>query len=139
MALQTTVEHVDDPAAVSILTLVGELDASSYEGVIATVREIHEAGAERLLLDLGGLAFLSSSGLVAIHSMLRLMAGEAPPDPEYGWEALRAIHDAADTTPVTGRLRACSAQPGVWKVIDRAGLGSLIPTHPDRASALAAF
>jgi anti-anti-sigma factor len=139
MVLQATVEHVESPKPVTIVSLVGELDAASYERVIDTVREIHDAGAQFLLLDLENLEFISSSGLVAVHSGLRLMAGETPPDPEYGWEALRAIQDAADSGVALGNLRVCGARPAVWKVIDRAGLGSLIPAYPDRATALAAF
>ena len=38
MVLRTTVEQADGPVPVTILALDGELDASSYERVIDTVR-----------------------------------------------------------------------------------------------------
>jgi anti-anti-sigma regulatory factor len=138
MVLQTTVAQVESPTSVTIVSLAGELDAASYERVIDLVRQLHDAGARSLLLDLENLEFISSSGLVAVHSCLRLMAGEAPPDPEYGWEALRAIQDEADRGP-QGHLRICGARPAVSKVIDRSGLGRVIPAYPDRAAGLAAF
>jgi len=139
MALQTTVEQAEGRVPVTIVALDGELDATTYEGVIETVRGIYAAGGRYLLLDLTGLSFLSSSGLVALHSSLRLMRGEAPPDPEYGWAALRAIGDEVDSGTVQTNVQLCGTQDGVQKVLDRTGLGVLFPSHPDRAAAIAAF
>ena len=139
MALQTTVEQADGRVPVTIVTLDGELDATSYEGVIETVRGVYAAGARHLLLDLTNLSFISSSGLVALHSSLRLMRGEAPPDQEYGWAALRAIGDEVDSGTVQTDVQLCGTQDGVQKVLDRTGMGTLFPSHPDRASAIAAF
>jgi anti-anti-sigma factor len=139
MALQTTVEQADGRVPVTIVALDGELDATSYEGVIDTVRGVYEAGGRDLLLDLTKLSFISSSGLVALHSSLRLMRGEAPPDPEYGWAAIRAIGDEVDSGGAQTNVRLCGTQDGVQKVLDRTGMGHLFPSYPDRASAIAAF
>jgi serine/threonine-protein kinase RsbW len=138
MALQTTVERVDGPNPVTILALDGELDAASYEQVIETVRQLYADGTRRLVLDLTNLEFISSSGLVAIHSALRIMHGQTPPDPEYGWQAMRAIKDEVADGTDPNALQVVGARDAVWKVIERTGLGGLIPSHPDRASALAA-
>jgi anti-anti-sigma factor len=139
MALQTTVEQVDDPVPVTILVLDGELDGTTYERVIDAVHQVYVAGSRRLLMDLTNLQFISSSGLVALHSSMRMMRGEAPPDPEQGWEALRAIRTEVEEGSVQANLRLCGTQEGVQKVLDRTGLGPLIPSYPDRATALAAF
>jgi anti-sigma B factor antagonist/serine/threonine-protein kinase RsbW len=139
MALQTIVEHTEGPVPVTVVALDGELDAASFESVIETVRGIYDSGGRRLLLDLTNLSFISSSGLVAVHSAMRLMRGEAPPDPEQGWEALRAIRDEVEGGAVTSNLRLCGTQDAVQKVLDRTGLGGLIPSYADRVTALAAF
>jgi anti-anti-sigma factor len=139
VVLQTTVEQAQARVPVTIVALDGELDASSFEQVIDTVRQVHDAGARHLLLDLTKLTFISSSGLVALHSAFRLMRGEAPPDPEYGWNALHSIGDEQPGATSEATLRLCGTQSAVQKVLDRTGLGGLIPSHPDRASALAAF
>ena len=139
MALRTAVEQVDGGVPVTVLSLEGELDASSYEGVIEMVRGIYAGGARSLLLDLTGLTFISSSGLVALHSSVRLMRGEAPPDLEHGWGAFKAIGNEVGGGVTASNLRLCGAQEAVQKVLDRTGLGGLIPSYPDRATALAAF
>ena len=137
MALQTTVEQVDGPEPVTILTLDGELDAAAFEGVIDTVRGMYDAGTRILVLDLTGLWFISSSGLVAIHAAMRLMRGEAAPDTEQGWVALRAVQQEADAGQISTALRLVGVQDAIQKVLDRTGLGPLIPTYRDRAAALA--
>ena len=52
MAMQTTVERVDAAVPVTVMTLVGELDASNYLRLVDDVRPIYAAGARHLLLDL---------------------------------------------------------------------------------------
>jgi anti-anti-sigma factor len=139
MALQTTVEQVEGPTSVTVVALDGELDAASFEHVIETIRQVYEGGGRRLLMDLTNLTFISSSGLVAVHAAMRLMRGEAPPDLEQGWGALRAIRDEVEDGTVQANLHLCGTQDAVRKVLDRTGLGGLIPSYPDRAAALAAF
>lgn len=139
MAMQTTVEQAEGRVPITIVALDGELDATSYEGVIATVHGIYRAGGRYLLLDLTDLSFISSSGLVALHSSLRLMRGEAPPDPEHGWAAIRAIGEELGSGTVQSNVQLCGTQEAVQKVLDRTGLGGLFPSHPDRATAIAAF
>lgn len=139
MALETTVEQVDGTPPVTVVGLDGELDGTSYERLIDIVRQAYDAGARNVVLDLSRLTFVSSSGLVAVHSAMRLMRGETPPDLEQGWEALRAIRDEVDDGRVHANLRLCGAQEGVQKVLDRTGLGPLLPSYPDRDAAIASF
>lgn len=139
MALQTTVEQVEGPTPVTVLALDGELDGAAFEGVIDIIRGLYDAGTRKLLLDLSGLTFISSSGLVAIHSAMRVMRGEAPPDTEQGWEALRAIRDEVEDGHTHPSLRLSGTQDAVQKVLDRTGLGPLIPSYPDRETALDGF
>ena len=139
MALETTVEQHDGPPPVTVVALEGELDGTTYERVIDIVRKAYEGGARNLVLDVSNLTFVSSSGLVAVHSAMRIMRGEAPPDLEQGWQALRAIGDEVDAGVVASHLRLAGEQEGVQKVLDRTGLGPLLPSYPDRASAIASF
>ena len=139
MALESTVDQAEGRVPITILTLAGELDGSTYQRVIDTVQGIYDAGGRHLVLDLTDLTFISSAGLVALHTSLRLMQGEPPPDPEYGFAALRAINDDVDSGAAAANVHLCGTQDAVQKVLDRTGLGGLFPAYPDRASAIAAF
>ena len=139
MAMQTTVERIDGAVPVTVLSLSGELDASNYLRLVDDVRPLYAAGARHLLLDLSDLTFISSSGLVSLYSILKVMQGEEPPDPEYGWSALHTMERDAEEGSSQNAVRLAGLQPAVAEVLQRTGLDAMFPTHPDRESALAAF
>jgi anti-anti-sigma factor len=139
MALSTTVEQVAGRVPITVVALEGELDASNFEGFIDEARTLYDAGTRNLLLDLSGLTFLASSGLVALHSIVRVMRGEPPPDPEAGWNALHTMGLDVAAGSTQTEVQLCAAQPGVARVLQRTGLDRLFVVHPDRASAIAAF
>ena len=136
MAMRIDVEHVAGDPPVSVVALDGELDASNYEQVIEVVRKAYADGARALVLDLAGLTFMASSGLFALHSAVRIMRGETPPDPEGGWGALRemAADDAQD-----GNVRIAGAQEAIARVLERTGMTRLFGMDASRADALAAL
>ena len=138
MALQTSVEHVEGRVPITVVALDGELDASNYERVIDEARGLYDSGDRTLLLDLSGLTFMASSGLVALHSIVRIMHGEEPPDLEGGWSAFHGLGDAAAGGPQS-EVQICGAQPAVTRVLERTGLDRLFVIHPDRATAIDAI
>ena len=139
MALETSVEQASGRVPITVVALDGELDASNFSELIEQVRGLYDGGARHLLLDLTDLRFMASSGLVALHSIVRLMHGEPPPDPEAGWGALHALgQDIAEGSTQT-EVQLCAAQPAVERVLARTGLNRLFVTHADRAAAIASF
>src|SRR3954470_24900985 len=93
MALSIESIGADGAPGTTVLALTGELDASNYERLIEAARAARAGGATSLVLDLGGLTFMASSGLVALYSAVRIMAGEEPPDPEMGWGTIHSMED----------------------------------------------
>lgn len=121
---------------VAVLTLSGELDGSNFEQVIDEGRAARDGGARRIVLDLSGLTYMGSSGLVAIHSIALLMRGQEPTSPEDGWQALHELGtESADGDP---DLVLAGPPPSIARVLDRSGMLGLFPVHPDRDAALAA-
>jgi anti-anti-sigma factor len=104
MALTIDVDTLGGSPSVTVVALDGELDASNYEKVIDVVREAYVAGARGLVIDMAKLTFMASSGLFALHSALRIMRGETPPDPEMGWSALHQVAQDHDSAAATVRL-----------------------------------
>ena len=139
MALDTTVEQASGRVPITIVALDGELDASNFTALVDEVRGLYDGGSRHLLLDLTNLRFMASSGLVALHSIVRLMHGEPPPDPEAGWSALHALGQDVAEGSTQAEVQLCGAQPAVDRVLSRTGLNRLFIAHPDRATAIAAF
>jgi|SRR3954447_7486308 len=139
MSLDTTVESVEANVPVTVVALAGELDASNFGGLVDEVASLYRDGTRHLLLDLGDLRFMASSGLIALHSIVRILHGEVADDSEAGWQSLHSVgHDAASGSTQT-EVQLCAVQPSVQRVLDRTGLSRMFHIHPDRPSAIAAF
>ena len=121
-----------------ILTLDGELDASNYLDVIERVRHLYSDGARQLVIDLSNLSFLSSSGLVSLHSAALVMRGEEPPSPELGWSAFHAI-----ATDVDQGFETCcklvNPQGRVRKTLEMTGFNTFLEIFDDTDAAVRSF
>jgi anti-anti-sigma factor len=137
MAMTIDVDHVGGDPSVCVIALDGELDASNYEQVIDAVREAYAGGDRGLVLDLGNLTFMASSGLFALHSAVRIMRGETPPDPEAGWGALHEV--SADHDREVGNVRIAAPQDAIARVLDRTGMNRLFGVSDSRDDAVAAL
>ena len=121
----------------AVIGLTGELDGSNFEQVIESGRAARDGGATRIVLDLSGLTYMGSSGLVAIHSIALLLRGQEPTSPEDGWQALHDLAGAAHEG-IKDALTLAGPPPSVERVLDRSGMLGLFQVHADRASAVAA-
>ncbi len=135
MAMTIDVEKLGGNPPVTVIALTGELDASNYEQVIDIVRDAYADGSRGLVLDLEQLTFMASSGLFALHSAVRIMRGETPPDPEEGWGALHQM--AQDPDAQASNVRLAAAQEPIARVLDRTGMLRLFPLDDSRAVAIA--
>jgi anti-anti-sigma regulatory factor len=132
------IEQAGSDVPVTIIRLEGDLDARSYERLIDAGREVVGAGTERILLDLRRVPYMGSSGLVAIHSLVLLLAGEELPDPESGWSAHHSMAGSVEGG-MQERLRVLGPVPSVQRVLERTGMTRFVEVDDDEATALVAF
>lgn len=137
MAMTIDVEHLGGSPFVTVVALDGELDASNYEQVIEVVRDAYAHGARGLVIDLAKLTYMASSGLFALHSAVRIMRGETPPDPEMGWGALHQM--SQDHGAPAANVRLAAAQDAIARVLERTGMTSLFGIDASRADAIGAL
>jgi len=123
---------------VAILAIQGDLDASNYQDLIAKAKQVHAAGTGHILLDLTHTSFVSSSGLVALHSIALLLQGEQPPDPESGWGAIHAVGRGLGAV-ARQHIKLLNPQPKVEQVLVKAGLAEYFEIHTDLTAAIASF
>ncbi|MFB0535844.1 MAG: STAS domain-containing protein [Anaerolineae bacterium] len=136
--MEIVVKEVQARVPVTIMQLHGELDASNYLDVIARAKEICAAGTRHLLLDLSGLSFMASSGLVALHSIALITRGDEPPDPEYGWSAYRAARKDAGGG-FAENCKILNPQPAVNRTLETTGFKNFLEVYTDLETALASF
>lgn len=98
-----------------LLMLSGRLDGSTCDILGARLEALAAEGKTQVLLDFGGVPYVSSAGLrVLIIGAKRAKAGG-------------------------GSLSCCQLQPMVRQVFDLSGFAAILPVHADRASALKAL
>jgi len=136
--MNMTVEQVQGRVPVTILRIHGDLDGSNYQTVIAKAKEVYDAGARCLLIDMSDMPFMGSSGLVALHSIVKLMRSEPMPDPEAGWEAFHDIgrEQGAGAQP---NVKLLNPQPKVDRTLDMTGMKSFFEIHTDLQAAVNSF
>lgn len=137
--MNITIDQVQARVPVTVLQLQGDLDGSNYRDVIARGNELYQGGVRDLLIDLGGVPFSSSAGLVALHTIALLFQGAPAPDPETeGWRAIRALGDA-HAAGVQRHVKLLNPQPRVAGVLEQVGMTAFFEIFTDRAAAAASF
>jgi anti-anti-sigma regulatory factor len=136
--MNISVRQMQGRVPVTVLGIQGDLDASNYQDLIAKASEVQAAGAKDILLDMTNTSFVSSSGLVALHSIALLMSGQQPPSLEEGWGAIQSIHRGLGTG-VQPHLKLLGPQPYVVRTLEKAGLIEFFEIHTDLDAAVASF
>ena len=132
-------QSVPGTSTLAVLDLNGELDASNYLDVIDHVRRLYEAGTRQLVIDLSDVSFLSSSGLVALHSAALVMRGDEPPSPELGWSAFHAIASDVETEGFESCCTLVNPQPRVRKSLEMTGFSAFLHIYDDVPAAIQSF
>lgn len=136
--MQLNIEQVQGNETVVILELHGNLDASNFEDLIAKAKEIYESGSRNIILDFGDVDFMSSSGLVALHSIALLMRGEQPHDLESGWDVFHAIDRDRDSG-LQEHVKIVNPQPKVALTFEKTGMDRFFEIFSDRQTAIDSF
>lgn len=136
--MNISVNQVRGRVPVAILRLEGDLDATNYQELIAKATEVYGGGTQDILIDLSHTSFISSSGLVALHSIAVILKGEQPPNPQDGWSALHTVGRGLGSG-VQQHVKLLNPQPKVERVLEKAGLKELFEVHTDLAAAIASF
>ncbi len=130
--------QVQGRVPVTIIKLEGQLDGQTYQELINKGREVYAAGWRDFLVDLGGLTYISSAGLVALHSLALLVRGEQLPDPESGWSAYRSMGKTS-TAGKQVHLKLLNPRPEVKSVLDMVGFTAVFDIFTDQEAAVQSF
>lgn len=136
--MEITISQERGSVAVAVIHITGHLDGQSYMGLIAEAGKVIEGGVTNILLDLSDLVYISSAGLVALHTIALMTRGEELPDLQQGWSTLRAMYKKTEEG-VQKHLKLLSPRPEVISVLDMVGFASFFEIFTDKRSAIDSF
>ena len=136
--MEITVSTLDGPVPVTVIQPHGDVDASNYAQLVSKVESLQKDGAKDFILDLSDVPFMSSAGLVALHSIAIMLRGERPTDPQPGWTALKSI-DRAREAGIQRHIKLLNPQQYVAETFDKAGFTQFFQVFTDVKQAASSF
>jgi hypothetical protein len=136
--MNISVSQAQGSVPVTVIKLDGQLDGQNYQELIAKAQELYDAGMHDFLLDLSDLTYISSAGLVALHSVALLARGEELPDVEGGWSAYRSVGRSREAG-IQKHVKLLNPSSEVSGVLDMVGFSSVFEVFTDRETAINSF
>jgi anti-anti-sigma regulatory factor len=97
-----------------------------------------KAGTTNILLDLSDLTYISSAGLVSLHTIALMTRGEEPPDPEQGWSTLKSMDTARDGG-LQKHLKLLNPRSEITNVLEMVGFSEFFEVFTDKQKAVDSF
>ena len=136
--MNISVSQAQGQVPVTVVKLDGQLDGQTYQDLIAKAQELFQAGSRDFLLDLTDLTYISSAGLVALHSVALLARGEEIPDVEGGWSAYRSMGRSSEAG-MQKHVKLLNPRSEVMGVLDMVGFSKVFEIYTDRDEAVNSF
>ncbi|MDP1713177.1 MAG: STAS domain-containing protein [Anaerolineales bacterium] len=136
--MEITVSQEQGNVPVTILQLAGQLDGQTYQDLIMKAQQVFNGGAKNFILDMSELTYISSAGLVSLHTISLLVRGEAPPDSEQGWSTLKSIDKARDGG-IQKNVKLLNPRPEIISVLDMVGFSEFFKIFTDKQKAIESF
>ena len=136
--MNISVSQAQGNVPVTVLKLDGQLDGQNYQELISKAQELYNAGARDFLLDLSNLTYISSAGLVALHSVALLTRGEEVPDTEGGWSAYRSMGRSAEAG-MQKHVKLLNPRSEIMNVLDMVGFRNVFEIFTNLDDAVNSF
>ena len=136
--MQINVSTQQGKVPVTVVQPHGDVDASNYTELVSKVESAHKDGSQDFLIDLSDVSYMSSAGLVALHSISIMLRGEKPADPQSGWAALKSM-DRSRERGMQKHVKLLNPQQFVADTLDKAGFTQFFEIFTDLNKAVASF
>ena len=121
---------------VTVLHVDGNIDSSSYEAFLATVRNLIKEGARDILVDLSHAPFVSSAGLRAMHIIFNELRSINPEADLSDEQMKKGISAGTYKSP---HFKLLNLSPETKTAFETSGFDMFIDTFNDRKTAIASF
>ena len=136
--MNISVSQAQGNVPVTVIKLEGQLDGQNYQDVIARAQELYREGARDFLMDLSELTYISSAGLVALHSITLMARGDEMPDVQGGWSAYRSMGRSSEAG-MQKHVKLLNPRTEIMSVLDMVGFSSVFEIYTNLDEAVNSF
>ena len=136
MQIDVSAQQANVP--VTVVKPRGDLDSATYTELIDAVRKVIAEGAKDLVIDLSEVPFLSSAGLMAMHSTALMLRGDRPPELESRGKVLKRV-GSSSAGAHHAHVKLAGMRTGVASTFEKAGFLQFFDVFPDVQGAVASF
>ena len=136
--MNISISQVQGKVPVTVLKLEGQLDGQTYQDLINKAREAYKAGWRDFLIDMSDLTYISSAGLVALHSVALLAKGEDLPDTDEGWSTYRSMGRSKEAG-IQEHMKLLNPRPEVQSVLEMVGFSAVFKIFSNFDEAVKSF
>ena len=136
--MNITVSRQEGRVPVAVIHLDGKLDSTCFQNLINEAKKLFAGGNRQIILDMTKLTYISSAGIVSLHSIAKLFRGEALPDAGAGWKAIRTL-EKERVKGMQQNVKLLNVPPEVRSVLDVVGFAAFFEMHTDLQQAVASF
>jgi anti-anti-sigma regulatory factor len=136
--MQISISKQQGNVPVTVMHLEGKLDASNYTDLIKKAQESYDGGARDLVIDLGKVPYISSAGLMSLHTVSLIFAGQSLQHNSSGRPTFRSLDPDRDQL-ARQHLKLLDPQPAVEQVLETVGLKEFFQIFTDLETAVKSF
>lgn len=130
--MDITVSQEKGRVPVTVFHLKGDLNASSSDGFQTKAKESIDAGAHNVVVDLGGVGYMSSAGMRTLNQLFNWLTSSAAEE-----EAIKkGITSGKMKSP---HLKLLNPSPRVLDALRLAGFDMFLEIHHDLKKAVDSF
>ncbi len=136
MDIHVEIRQSDDNDVVAVMRLQGDINASNFMEVVNQAQGLYNNPARNLILDLGAVTAISTTGLVALHKIALLYSG-VPQQVETNTEEPRP--DFTHSSNARKYVKLLNPQPAVDQALEKAGMKLFFKVFQDLETAIQSF
>lgn len=133
-----TLSQEEGRVPVTVMQVNADIDSSNYTEVIKKAQEAYESGARDLLIDLSKVPFISSAGLMSLHTIALIFAGESLQATGLSRHSLRSLDPERDQA-AREHVKLLSPQPQVDQFLEIVGLKQFFQVFDHLENAVQSF
>lgn len=136
--MQINISKQESKVPVTIMHILGDIDASNYAAVIDKAQEAYHNGARYLVIDLEKTPYISSAGVMALHTIARIFSGQMTQTQDGEKPVFRSLNPKQDTS-VKEHIKLLNPQPAVEQTLEIVGLKQFLEVYTDLDTAVKSF